>query len=195
MAWIGALLMLGSSPCYAQTDADAAGRWGVSQLMQTLKQVESARARFVEKKYMAILNTPLEFTGTLIYAAPARLEKHTLRPKAESMILDRDSLTLENKEKNQRRTIALQDYPVVWAFVESIRSTLAGDLETLNRFYRVSLSGDAERWRLTLQPTESTMQKAVKEILIGGSGNSVTSIEFREAEGDRSVMSISRDPS
>ena len=42
----------------------------------------------------------------------------------------------------------LQDYPVLWAFVESIRSTLAGDLQSLNRFYRVELDGSERDWRL-----------------------------------------------
>ena len=87
----------------------------------------------------------------------------------------------------------LQDYPVVWAMVESIRSTMAGDLQTLNRFYRTSLEGTEERWRLSLKPAAPKMQSLVKEIQISGSRNRVRSIEVTEAEGDRSIMTITEE--
>ena len=139
------------------------------------------------------MSAPLESSGTLIYAAPDRLEKHTLAPRQESLVLERDRLTLENKALNQRRMFALQDHPVVWAFVESIRSTLAGDLATLNRFYQVALEGSERHWRLTLKPAEPDMQNVVSEIRIGGSRNRISTIEFIETQGDRSVMTITAD--
>jgi outer membrane lipoprotein-sorting protein len=177
----------------AQTDAGP--MWGVEQLMQTLRQVKSARGRFTERKYMAILSTPLELSGTLVYAAPGHLEKHTVRPNPESLVLDRDVLTIESKDGNPSRTLALRDYPVLWAFVESIRSTLAGDLQTLNRFYRVGLRGEQSQWRLVLTPSEPKMQGVVREIQLGGSGDWINVIEVLETSGDRSVMTISRDDS
>ncbi len=161
--------------------------------MRELAQVKSARAKFVELKHMAILNAPLESSGTLIYTAPGRLEKHTLAPRQESLVLERDQLTLENKVRNQRRTFGLQDHPVLWAFVESIRSTLAGDLATLSRFYQVTLDGSERQWRLTLKPIEAGMQNVVSEIRIGGSRNRVSTIEIIETQGDRSVMTITPD--
>ncbi len=170
-----------------------AADWGVEQLMRELAQVQSARAKFVERKHMAILNAPLESSGTLIYTAPGRLEKHTLAPSQESLVLDRDRLTFENKERNQRRTFALQDHPVVWAFVESIRSTLAGDLATLSRFYQVTLDGSERQWRLTLKPVDAGTQSAISEIRIGGSRNRISAIEIIEAQGDRSMMTITGD--
>jgi len=108
-------------------------------------------------------------------------------------VLERDELTIENKERNQRRTLLLQDYPVVWAFVESFRSTLAGDLATLNRFYRVGLEGGERRWRLTLKPSDPKMQDVVSEIRISGSRSRISVIEIIETGGDRSVMTITRD--
>lgn len=183
---IGLLAGLAGAPVFA---AD----WGVEQLMQALGQVKSSRAQFVERKHLAILTAPLESSGTLIYTAPGRLEKHTLAPRRESLVLEGDRLTLENKDLNRRRTFALQDQPVIWSFVESIRSTLAGDLATLRRFYQVSLDGGELEWRLTLKPVEADMQGVVSEILIGGSRNRVDTIEIVETQGDRSVMTITAD--
>jgi hypothetical protein len=167
-----------------------AENWGVEELMRSLAQVKSAKARFVERKELAILTAPLETSGILVYTAPNRLEKHTLRPEPETLILDQDRLTIESKAAGKRRTLALPDYPVVWAFVESIRSTLAGDLQTLGRFYRVTLEGDERAWRLLLRPIEPKMQSVVSEIRIGGSGNWIGTIEILETGGDRSVMTI-----
>ncbi len=174
----------------AATAAEAATAWGIEQLMQNLRQVKSAKGKFVERKYMAMLNAPLDASGTLVYTAPGRLEKVTLLPKPETLVLDQNKLSIEYKDRNQRRTLVLQDYPVIWALVESIRSTLAGDLQTLNRFYRASLTGSEEQWRLSLKPAELKMQNVVKEINISGSGNQVRSVEIIETEGDRSVMTI-----
>ena len=163
--------------------------WGVPQLMQTLSQVKSAQGRFVERKYMRILKAPLESSGTLNYR-PGRLEKNTLLPKAESLVLEQDKLTLENKAKNQRRVVVLQDYPLIWAFVESIRSTLAGDLATLNRFYQASVQGNAHQWQLLLVPSEFKMRTVISEIRIGGSDAWVGTVEIIETNGDHSLMTI-----
>jgi len=189
-----ALLAAGlCSPGAIAAEASEAGAWDVKRLMRELGQVKSAKAQFIERKHMAILNAPLESSGTLIYTAPGRLEKHTLVPRQESLVLEGDRLTLENKERKQRRTFALQDQPVIWAFVESIRSTLAGDLATLSRFYQVTLDGSERQWRLTLKPVEPDMQNVVSEIRIGGSRNRVNTIEIIETQGDRSVMTITGD--
>jgi len=192
----GALLIAAIGACLAPAavaQTAAAAQWGVEELMQNLARVKIAKAKFVERKYLSMLNAPLEFSGTLIYTAPGRLEKYTLLPKPESLVLEHDKLTMENKGRNQRRTLVLQDYPVIWAFVESIRSTLAGDLQTLNRFYRASLEGGEDQWRLLLKPTEPKMQSMVSEIRIGGSKNRIRTIEIIETEGNRSVMTITED--
>ena len=189
---LAALLVAASGICPAAA-AETLAAWGIEQLMQNLGQVKSARGKFVERKTLAILNAPLESSGTLVYTAPGRLEKYTLLPKPETLVLDQDKLSIEYKDRNQRRTLVLQDYPVIWAFVESIRSTLAGDLQSLNRFYRASLEGSEDQWRLSLRPAEPKMQTMVKEIHLSGRGTRVRTIEIIEAEGDRSVMTITED--
>jgi len=177
-----------------------AGAWGqddsrLVELMQGLAQVKSARGKFVERKYLAMLESPLESSGTLAYSAPGRLEKHMLAPRQESMILDGDTLLIDNKQTGQRRSFALQEHPVLWAFIESIRSTLTGDLATLRRFYEVRLEGDTAAWRLLLTPTDERMRRAAAEIRVGGSGSWVNRIEILEVGGDRSVTVIAREGS
>lgn len=165
--------------------------WGLPQLMQSLAQVQSSQGKFVERKHLAVLDVPLTSSGTLSFQAPGHLEKHTLEPKDESLVLDGGVLTIENKTRNIKRTLVVQQYPVVWAFVESIRSTLAGDLPMLQRFYKVELKGDAAKWRMKLLPLEQKTRDMVKEIVISGRGDRVTVIEMLEANGDRATMTVS----
>ncbi len=175
--------------CTAAGQASAEQPWGLEQLMIELGRGQHGKARFVERKYLKLLTQPIELKGTLEYRAPGYLERRTLTPKPESFVVDGDRLTLENA-RGQRRTFALQDNPVLWAFVESIRATLMGDLAALNRFYSVALDGAEEGWRLSLTPKQPKMAAIIDSIQISGSGGKVRSIEIRETQGDRSVMTV-----
>ncbi|HKQ26631.1 MAG TPA: LolA-related protein [Burkholderiales bacterium] len=168
---------------------NAAG-WDVQQLMRELGAVKRSQARFVERKYLKVLKAPLELRGTLTYVAPGNLEKRTLSPKPETLMIDGDLLTIESAARNERRTLRLQDYPVLWAFVESIRSTLSGDIAALERFYRVELEGNRARWRLYLVPRDAEMRAVINLINISGSRDKLERIEVQEAKGDRSVTTI-----
>lgn len=159
------------------------------QVMSEMAKVKSSRASFVERKYLSIVNAPLEYTGGLAYTAPDKLEKSTRTPKAESMLLDGDKLTLVNANK-QTRVVMLSQYPQVRAFTESIRSVLAGDLATLSRYYKLSIDGDIAAWKLTLVPVDKQMQSVVRQIRFDGAQHSIRTIEITEKQGDRSVMTI-----
>jgi hypothetical protein len=169
--------------------AGHAADWGMPDLMQMLSQKKFGTATFIEKKTLAVLNQPLESSGELSFTAPDRLEKRTLKPKAESMLLVGDKLTLERGD-GRRITVALSDRPEVAAFVESIRATLAGDRSALEHYYNVALVGTANDWQLTLTPIQPRMQKIVSQIRIGGARAQVKTVSFLQADGDRSDMVI-----
>ena len=162
--------------------------------MYRLAQVKESKASFVEHKYLSILKTPLEYSGTLSYNAPSHLEKQTLLPKPESVVLDQDKLVVQSGSAKRKRTLSLQDYPVIWAFVESFRATLAGDIKALSRFYDVTLEGHARQWLLILHPLDAKMKNLISEIRISGSLERINTIETREAGGDYSLMRIQSTP-
>ncbi|WHZ10146.1 MAG: putative transmembrane protein [Burkholderiaceae bacterium] len=163
--------------------------WGLQQLMALLSQSRSARASFIEKKYIALLDKPVESSGELLYQAPDRLEKRTFVPKPEAMVLQGDTLTLE-RGSGRPIVLNLRQYPELAAFTESIRATLAGDEQALERVYAIALDGDAAHWTLTLRPLDERMAAAVQRIVIGGSGGEVRRVEIDQADRDRSVMTI-----
>src|SRR5450830_118405 len=184
------LLLLGMLLAMPLSHAEG---WDIEQLMQSLAATRSGHASFVEKKSIAILDKPIESSGELFYSAPDRLEKRTLKPKAESMLLDKDTLTVEQRGK--KHVLSLQCYPEVAAFIDSIRGTLAGDRKALERTYQLSMEGDEQKWNLALLPIADKMKKVVSKINIAGSGNILHSIEIKQADGDSSVMTITPLPS
>ncbi len=191
MRFLFLLLCLAFAVARAEAEPSAsAAEWGLPQLMQSLAQVQTSQGKFVERKFLSVLNRPLESSGTMSFQAPGHLEKHTLVPKVEDLVLDHGVLTIDSKARNIKRTLVLQEYPAVWAFVESIRSTLAGDQATLERFYMIKLEGNAAKWRMHLLPLEQRTREMVREIDIAGRDNRVTSIEMRESNGDHSTMTV-----
>lgn len=170
------------------TFSHAESNWNIDQLMHSLAATTAGHASFVEKKSIAILDKPVESSGELFYTAPDRLEKRTLKPKAESMLLDKDKMIVEQRGK--KRTLQLQNYPEVAAFIDSIRGTLAGDRQALERAYYLTLNGDETNWNLTLLPIDDKMKKIVAKISIAGSGNLLQTIDILQADGDSSQMII-----
>jgi hypothetical protein len=164
--------------------------WGLPQLMQSLRQVPSSTAFFSERRELRMLSEPLMSSGTLSYVAPDKLQKRTLLPKPERLSIDGGKLTIERSETNENRTVALADFPEIGAFVESVRATLAGDLPALERYYTISLQGDAGDWQITLEPKEKRLRELVKLIRIAGRGTSIRTIVSEQGDGDRSEMSI-----
>ena len=132
-----------------------AADWDLDQLMQTLAQTRSGHVRFVETKTIAMLDKPVESSGELFYKAPDHLEKRTLKPKPETMVLDQGTLQVERGR--QKHSLRMQDYPELAAFIDSIRGTLAGDRQALERNFRLSLDGKRESWNLRLVPANDKM--------------------------------------
>lgn len=159
-------------------------------LMAALARNGPGTVRFAETKTSAYLKAPIESSGTLTYAAPARLEKRTLLPREERFAVDGDTVVVENPARKTRFELRLGEYPAIRAFVESIRGTLAGDLASLRRYYRVELVGAWSDWQLHLLPSDPQMAELVQKVVIGGVGGEVRRIEILEASGDRSVMTI-----
>ena len=179
----GLLVVVLSAPSYA---AD----WDLDQLMSGLAQTRSGHARFIEKKSISILEQPVESSGDLLYTAPDRLEKRTLKPKPETMVVNGDNLQIERGR--QKIQLQLQTYPELAAFIDSIRGTLAGDRKALERNYQLSLEGTAQGWTLRLVPVDSKMKQVVALIRITGVRDEIRSIHVTQVDGDSSVMLIEK---
>jgi outer membrane lipoprotein-sorting protein len=173
---------------FASLSLTAHAAFDVGQLMSDLAKHKGGKAKFVEKKYISLLEKPVISSGEMTYTAPDLLEKRTLTPKVETLLLNKDLLSIEREK--QKITINLSNQPEALAFIDSIRGTLSGNRAALEKNYLLSLSGSSDKWVLTLLPSEQKIAALVQRITVSGSKNQIRSIEYLQADGDRSVMSI-----
>ncbi len=166
--------------------------WSMPALMARLAETKGGSAHFVERRVLQMVATPLQSSGVLRYAAPDRLEKQTLEPVPQRLLLVGGKVTIERAGETTQ-TISLSDYPEIAALVEGLRATMAGDLATLQRYYDVRLEGNAGAWALTLRPRDARMQKLVREIRIAGSGGLLARVDTVETDGDRTETVITPD--
>jgi outer membrane lipoprotein carrier protein LolA len=193
------LFLLGPAPMsVAQTSAPSEREedltdWNVEQLIESLAKNRQAEVRFEEIAFSNLLTQPLRTQGILRFTPPTGLEKHITAPYDERYLVEGDTVLVESKTKRTNRTLSLHDYPALRAFIEAFRSTLANDVITLRRFYRVTLQGEPRRWVLILHPLDNAVQALVKSIRFSGHRERVSRIEILAPDGDRSVMVITTD--
>jgi hypothetical protein len=178
------LALAGASVCPAATSQPAE----YQQLLKLLAARRHGHVTFTEVQQLAILDSPLESSGELLYDAPDRLEKRTLKPRAETLVLEHGVLTAHRGHRTH--VLALRDYPQVAPFIESIRATLAGDGAALERLFRVEFDGNLAHWSLRLVPADAKLAGAVREVRIAGERDAIRSVEIRHSDGDRSLLRI-----
>jgi hypothetical protein len=174
----------GSSP----TRAAPAGFSDLNEVMGLLAMRQHGRVEFIEQQFLSVLKRPIESSGELRYDAPDRLEKRTLKPRTETLVLSGGILTVERA--HSRRVTDLHAYPQVLPFVESIRATLAGDRGALERVFHLDFAGSLERWSLVLVPLDPKVKQAVTQVRIDGMRDQLQRVEIRQPDGDRSLMTL-----
>lgn len=179
-------LLLGA--LWAALWSPAAWAFDLKELGALLGQQRNAEARFTEERFVSGLDQPLRSSGTLSFTAPDRFARQTLEPRAESMLVEGNNVTL--KRGGRTRQMTLDAVPEATALLEALRGTLSGDLALLQKSYQARLLGNATRWRLTLTPLAQRLGTQVKQLEIEGQGPNLKSVEVQLAGGDRSVMTI-----
>ncbi|MGH8324755.1 MAG: LolA-related protein, partial [Steroidobacteraceae bacterium] len=115
----------------AAAAAGAASAADLDGLMSLLAQRQHGHVSFVEEHFLAVLDRPVESSGELLYDAPDRLEKRTLKPKPETLILEHGVITA--RRGRHTYVLNLSDYPQIVPLIDSMRATLAGDRASLER--------------------------------------------------------------
>ncbi|MDM0067786.1 LolA-related protein [Variovorax sp. J31P207] len=168
--------------------ASSAWAFDLPELMGLLAQQKSGEARFTEQRFVRGLEGPLDASGVLSFTAPDRLIRRTLSPRQETMSVEGNTLTLSRGGRT--RTLALDSMPELLGMVEAMRGTLSGNSQSLQRYFRSTLSGSAAGWSLDLQPIDPRLAAQVRSMRLSGRGGEVLGIDMEFIGGDRSVMAI-----
>lgn len=170
------------------TSYSHAETFSIQQLMQALAKAKPHHATFTEKKYIALLDEPVESSGELFFVAPDQLEKRTLLPHTETLVVNGNKILIERGNKTYYFTT--QNLPELGVLINSIRGTLAGNQSALERSFQLKLTGNNDDWTLRLTPTNEKIQKLIKYIHIAGYQSQIKTIDVFQVDGDRSNMRI-----
>lgn len=181
-------VLLGCGGARADTPPDLA-----TQVLQRLAQVGSRRASFHEEKRLAALTTVLRSSGVLTYVQPGYLEKQTLEPKPERLIIDGNRLTIVEGSAAPRQ-LDIDSHPALRALVDIIRAPMVGDIATLRDSYRIQATGDAGGWRLTLLPSRPEIARYVASVTLDGANNVLRVIRVVQPNGDVDTTTIDAAP-
>jgi hypothetical protein len=182
---LGAFAALMALPVCAASDANSAA---FAEVLGLLAARHHGHVAFTEVHRFGMLRRPLTSSGELFYDAPDHLEKRTLAPRAETLLLDHGVLTAQRGRR--KHVLVLADYPQIVPFVESIRATLAGDRAGLERYFRCSFAGTAAHWTLELSPADATLARSVRSIRIEGERDAIHTVQIHETDGDTAEMTL-----
>jgi Outer membrane lipoprotein carrier protein LolA-like len=177
-----AMLLLWSALPVRAADSD------LDAVLSLLSMRQHGHVQFVEQHFLAVLDHPVESSGEMRYDAPDRLEKRTLEPRQETMVLAGGILSIDRGKTH--RVVDTRSYPQVQPFIESIRATLAGDKAALEKIFTVQFNGTPARWTLTLLPREAKVRRIVSQVRIDGAKDQLLKVEIKQNDGDRSLMTL-----
>ena len=187
MRLLASMLLFAATACFA-----AQPGFTLQQLMSLLAQRQQGEVQFTETDYLQVLDQPVKSSGVLVYRAPDHLEKRTLQPRKESMVLQGDELTVQRGHRTYQMQVSA--YPQAAPYVDAIRDTLAGNEAGLEKVFKVGFTGTRPAWKLQLVPLDKGAARKVRRVEIAGGEDVIHSVEILQADGDRSVMTLAAMP-
>jgi hypothetical protein len=176
------------------TPVNAAIRDPLDALFAEFRAMPGLFARYREEKRILLLAQPLKSEGTVHYAPPRQMARHTRSPSPASVAFDGATLRFGDGTFEQRIDVSAN--PVVRAFVEGFLDVVAGDREGLERMFVIDFhAGGAApavgKWDLSLVPRDARLRAILRDLRFSGQGVLVTQMRIREANGDEGVTTFS----
>ncbi len=163
-------------------------KFELTQLMQLLAQVKSGEATFTEKRSVAMLERPLEFSGRLSFEAPDTFVRENLKPRQVRMAVVGKQMTMSMGSRS--RTVPVDSVPEASVIVEAIRGTMTGNQDALEKHFSTTVTGTPQRWSLELVPREPRLREQITALRLTGQHAVVREVAINMADGDSSVMTI-----
>ncbi|MEC9267526.1 MAG: LolA-related protein [Pseudomonadota bacterium] len=167
--------------------AAVADDWGLDELGQALADAPNGRIAFREERSIAFLAAPIIVTG-YVARQDGRIEKHVVAPKRESVILDGSHMEVESDDGWQSYDI--DDHPALRGLATALQAGLTGRFEPAEDLFDIDVTGDRAAWAVTLSPKPGPVAEAIEAIALTGMAARIDTIEIREADGDRSLMTL-----
>jgi hypothetical protein len=160
-----------------------ANAFDLQQLSAQLARPDVIHGQFIQEKHLRALPQPLISKGNFVLAKNYGLLWLLKTPLQQDYRISAKGIA-------RRDANGWQLLPNKSAGAEQNRLFLAvlqGDSSGLQRDFELTLSGDAQQWKLTLTPRSLLLKQVFNQINIDG-GALVQNIELLETQGDSTVL-------
>ncbi|WP_027348846.1 LolA family protein [Halotalea alkalilenta] len=151
-------------------------------LAQALADDEPNSGRFIQRRYLADLDTTLESEGRYEYQRGERMTWRLERPVVETL-----SISSEGVERDGR---PLEGLPAEVSRL--ILSLLDGDFAALESRFTITLEGTTQSWRATLIPRDEQLRQHLEHAELQG-GARITKLGLWLGQGDRQTIELTPD--
>lgn len=162
----------------------------VEALSRIVTGMPDHEAEFQEERRQLLLKEPILLRGTLRFRAPDRLEKHTLTPHREDLIVDGDWVTVSLPDRDISARLKVSDDPVLYGLLFSLRAMLNGRVALLEEQFTLEAWGDGPSWTVRLRPRAGALADRVQAVKMAGEAGWIASIELWETTGDYLRMNM-----
>lgn len=177
--------------------AHAQSAWGVKQLVQGWSQIKHVQASYVGQQSSVFFDEPIESRGQLSYEAPHKLVREIQSPIQETLRIEGDQLYIKKLQENEKKgeVVQEQQYTIssheqLSLAIETIKAFIAGDIETLDKFFASQFSGDESNWQLTLEPLHEKVQEKYQSITLKGQALKVEQLTVLNVEDEQTILTI-----
>jgi hypothetical protein len=160
----------------------------LDELLARMAKTRGVVAEFHERKQIALLDQPLETTGTLYFAPPSRFTRVTRTPAPTRLVLDGARMHFEDAAGAS--AIDLAANPVARRFAENMVAVWSGDRARLEKLYALEFSAEAARWQLVLVPRGADVARFIERLALRGDGPAMRELELVESDGDRTLTTF-----
>ena len=165
--------------------------------MHQFSRTVHAKLVFRETRNSAFIVTDLVTEGNIEYRRPDYIEKNTVSPIVEKIVIDGDSMSIEKvvhsrkgDDKVQIQKYSVQSHPVLATAVASLRAMLGGDVVRIRKDFEIKLDGSRADWQLNLTPTNPEILKYFDQIALYGSDARIQKVVSIQTNGDQSMLEL-----
>jgi outer membrane lipoprotein-sorting protein len=145
---------------------------------------------FSETRYSFLLEEPMTIEGQMSFEPPNRLIRSIRSPSQRVMTLT-DELAIVSQPGGRERRVNIESRPALQIYGQALRGLLAGDLESLEAEFALTVEGEASRWRLRLVPRALETRRLLEEVDVSGEQSRITQIVVRESADEWSRIELS----
>lgn len=184
-AWMGVAL--------AWAGMAAAQPISVAGLQRLLQEAPKRELRFHETRESPWLSAPIESSGSMKSSA-TMLEKNVEQPRRETWRILADRMQLIAPGATTVKQLMFGDAPAVAALANALRQVMAGDLQALDKNFRLVSGGDERLWTLQLTPRRQDIARSLKQLDLQGTGALLQVIVILESQGERTTTRLIHEP-